>query len=162
MRHTILAFSGLLVFIIATADAQDQSVVVPPQLAPPVEAQPAQPVPSPRVTNEVESMPAPVMAMPAAVNPTPPISYHAGPRARRMLKCNPEVNLVMVAKNPIDCCLYEIPLCVPACCEGQPAMSEGRGLFGRGIVEYCWPCGFKATVKFRPVHCDVKVEYTVD
>jgi hypothetical protein len=39
-------------------------------------------------------------------------------------------------------------------------MSEGRGLLGRGIVEYCWPCGFKAKVKFRPVLCDVKVDYT--
>ena len=99
---------------------------------------------------------------PAAVHPTPPIAYHAGPRARRMLNCNPQVKLTMVAKNPIDCCLYEIPLCVPACCEGQPAMSEGRGLFGRGIVEYCWACGFNATVKFRPVLCDVKVDYTID
>ena len=67
-----------------------------------------------------------------------------------MLACHEQVELVMVAKNPIDCCLYEIPLCVPACCEGQPAVREGRGLFGRGIVEYCWPCGFTAKVKFRP------------
>jgi hypothetical protein len=151
----------MLIFI-STASAQDQSVVVPPQLAAPAEAQPAPPMPAPTVTNGAEPMPGPVATTAAAVHPTPPISYHAGLRARRMLNCNPEVKLVMVAKNPIDCCLYEIPLCVPACCEGQPAMSEGRGIFGRGIVEYCWPCGFKATVKFRPVLCDVKVDYTVN
>jgi hypothetical protein len=66
---------------------------------------------------------------------------------------------VMVAKNPADCCLYEIPLCVPACCVGEPTVTEGRGLFGRGVVEYCWPCGFTATLKFRPVRCDVKIHY---
>jgi hypothetical protein len=27
----------------------------------------------------------------------------------------------------------------------------GRGIFGRGVTEYCWPCGFRAIVKFRQV-----------
>jgi hypothetical protein len=65
----------------------------------------------------------------------------------------------MVTKNPADCCLYEIPLCVPACCEGEPTVTSGCGLLGRGVVEYCWPCGFSATVKFRHVLGDVKVDY---
>jgi hypothetical protein len=162
MRHTTLAIKGVLIFAVATAFAQDQSVVVEPQAAPMLE-QPAMPLPSPALEPEV--MPGPAAAETIGetfVHPTPPISYATGHRARRMLRCTEQVELVMVAKNPIDCCLYEIPLCVPACCEGQPAMREGRGIFGRGVVEYCWPCGFVAKVVFRPVHCDVKVAYSVD
>lgn len=124
--------------------AQEQSVITGPQV---IQGPSQEAIPGPGAAN-------------AEVHPAPPISTHAGPRARRMLACHGQVNLVMVTKNPADCCLYEIPLCVPACCEGQPAVREGRGIFGRGIVEYCWPCGFTAKVKFRPVHCDVKIEYT--
>jgi hypothetical protein len=158
MRNTALAISGLLIFAVGTVFAQEQSVVVEPQAAPTLE-QPATPLPAPAV--EPEPMPGPVVTE-AVVHPTPPIVYHAGPRARRMVRCNDQVQLVMVAKNPIDCCLYEIPLCVPACCEGQPAMREGRGIFGRGVVQYCWPCGYVAKVIFRPVRCDVKVSYSVN
>jgi hypothetical protein len=164
MRRILFAASALLILAITAAFAQEQSVVEPQSAAPPV-VDPAQPVPAPQpmpapATTE-EPMPGPVTNE-AAVHPTPPIRYHAGPRARRMLARHQQIELVMVVKNPADCCLYEIPLCVPACCEGEPAVREGRGLFGRGIVEYCWPCGFTAKVKFRPVLCDVKVDYSVN
>jgi hypothetical protein len=79
--------------------------------------------------------------------------------ARRMYRSSGEVELVMIVQNPADGCLYEIPLCVPACCTGEPVMKERRGLLGRGVVEYCWDCGFTATVKFRQILGDVKVEY---
>ena len=156
-RFAALALCGLLLCGITRAFAQDQSMVVEPQAAPPL-VEPALPVPGPAV--ESESIPVPTVTGPV-VHPAPPVAYHAGPRARRMMACHAEVNLVMVTKNPANCCLYEIPLCVPACCEGQPAVREGRGIFGRGVVEYCWPCGFTATVKFRPVHRDVKVNYSI-
>jgi hypothetical protein len=165
MGRILVAASISLTLAIAAAFAQEQSVIVEPQPAAPPMVEPAlpvpapQPLPAPSVTTE--PMPGPVTTG-TAVHPTPRISYHAGPRARRMLACHEQVELVMVAKNPIDCCLYVIPLCVPACCEGQPTMREGRGLFGRGIVEYCWSCGFTAEVKFRPVLCDVKVDYSVN
>ena len=156
VRVTALAIGALL--IVNVAFAQEQSIVIQPEAAPPV-LQPATSERGPAA--QTETIPSPTSAA-AVVHPAPPITHHAGPRARRMLACNEQVELVMIAKNPVDCRLYEIPLCVPACCEGQPAMREGRGIFGRGIVEYCWPCGFIAKVKFRPVHCDVKVEYSVD
>jgi hypothetical protein len=76
-----------------------------------------------------------------------------------MYRSSGEVQLVMMVKNPADGCIYEIPLCVPACCTGEPVMSEWCGLFGRGVVEYCWECGFTAKVKFRHILGDVKVEY---
>jgi hypothetical protein len=68
----------------------------------------------------------------------------------------------MIAQNPADGCYYEIQMCIPACCVGEPKVSGGRGLLGRGVVEFCWECGFRAEVKFRRILGDVKVEYEGD
>jgi len=73
-----------------------------------------------------------------------------------------QIQMVMVTQDPADGCCYEIPLCIPACCTGAPTISSGHGIFGRGVVEYCWSCGFRAKVKFRHVRGDVKVEYDGD
>jgi hypothetical protein len=78
-----------------------------------------------------------------------------------MYACFGSVDLIMVTCNPADGCYYEIPLCVPSCCTGAPSVVHRRGLFGRGVVEYCWPCGFEAIVKFRNIG-DVRVDYEGD
>jgi hypothetical protein len=104
--------------------------------------------------------PAPTISGPA-VHAAPPIDYDTHHKARRMYRSG-QVQLVMVTQNPADGCCYEIPLCVPACCTGDPVVSGGRGILGRGVVEYCWSCGFKAKVKFRHILGDVKVDYEVD
>jgi hypothetical protein len=110
-----------------------------------------------------EPMPAPVVDE-VEVKPTPPIVYDTDRDARRLYRGSGEVDVVMVTQNPADGCFYEIPLCIPGCCVGEPTISSGRGIFGRGVVEYCWPSsGFRAIVKFRQiVHGDVKVEYEGD
>jgi len=95
------------------------------------------------------------------VKPAPPIDYHADHDARRMYRSG-RVNITMVTQDPSDGCYYEIPMCIPACCTGEPRVSGGRGIFGRGIVEYCWPCGFSVKVKFRHILGNVKVEYEGD
>jgi hypothetical protein len=132
--------------------------------------QPAQPREPARgqLTGQSEPMPAPAEA-PAPtplvrdpnVHPAPPIVYDTDHDARKMYRSG-QVQLVMVTQDPSDGCCYEIPLCIPACCVGEPRISGGRGLLGRGVVEYCWSCGFKAKVKFRHVLGDVKVEYEGD
>ena len=104
----------------------------------------------------------PVEAAPLDVRPTPPIEYDTDGDARDMYRESGEIQLVMITQNPADGCFYEIPLCVPGCCVGEPTVSGGRGIFGRGIVEYCWSCGFRAEVKFRHILGDVKVEYEGD
>jgi hypothetical protein len=113
-----------------------------------------------------ESMPAPdvdVVESPAIeVRPAPPIEYDTDRRARRMYRESGEVNVVMIARNPADGCYYEIPMCIPACCVGEPKVEGGRGILGRGVVEFCWECGFTAVVKFRHVLGDVKVDYEGD
>lgn len=97
----------------------------------------------------------------ANVHPAPPIDYETHRKARRMYHSG-QVQMIMVTQDPADGCCYEIPICVPACCTDAPKVSSGRGIFGRGVVEYCWSCGFVAKVKFRHVLGDVKVDYEVD
>lgn len=133
-----------------------------------VPAQPRESVQG-QLTTGPESIPMPVpdSAPPAPVvrdlntRPTPPIVYDTDHDARKMFRTG-QIQLVVVTQDPSDGCLYEIPLCIPACCTGEPKIKGGRGLLGRGVVEYCWPCGFKAKVKFRHVLGDVKVEYEGD
>jgi hypothetical protein len=133
-------------------------------------AQPREPAQG-ELTNQVETMPAPADAPPPPsapltteldVRPTPSIKYDTDGDARRMYRRSGQIDLVMVTKNPADGCYYEIPLCIPACCTGDPVVSGGRGIFGRGVVEYRWSCGFRAIVKFRQVLGDVRVDYEGD
>src|SRR3954468_19617157 len=125
-----------------------------------------------KLTGNSEPMPAPARAerhvvekpledSGPVVHPAPPIDYDTHRSARRMYRSG-QIQLVVVAQDPADGCCYEIPLCIPACCNDAPKVSGGRGIFGRGVVEYCWSCGFRAKVKFRHVLGDVKVEYEGD
>ena len=148
-----------------------------PQLQPPTNStvkrpfmQPAQPREPARgqLIAQAETMPAPEspplpgpVVRDPNVHPAPPIKYDTDHDARKMYRSG-QVQLVMVTQDPSDGCCYEIPLCIPACCTGEPKISGGKGLLGRGVVEYCWACGFRAKVKFRHVLGDVKVEYEGD
>lgn len=107
-----------------------------------------------------EAMPGEMMAAQPATAVTPCIVYRTHRGARKMYRCSGEKQVIMVTKNPADCCEreYEIPLCIPCCCEGMPTVTSDCGLAGRGVVEYCWECGFTAKVVFR-LRGDVKVHY---
>ncbi len=120
--------------------------------------------PSADLTSAAEPIPLPEGAAPEyEVRPTPPIKYDTDSDARRMYRRTGSVDLVMVTQNPADGCFYEIPLCIPGCCTGEPTMSGRLGIFGRGVVEYCWPsCGFRAIVKFRHLLGNVRVDYKGD
>jgi hypothetical protein len=79
--------------------------------------------------------------------------------ARRALRCEGSVELCMHVMNPACCgCPVEIPMCVPACCAAEPpVVKNDRGLFGRGVVCFEWPCcGYSARVVFKHIgHVDV-------
>jgi hypothetical protein len=159
---------GCLAAVAAQPAAQQHSSrLVRPAVAQVATPAPLQVMPAAQVVID-ESVPATNLApsadataTPAAVRKVDCIVYDTDRESRRMFACNPTVNLVMVTQNPADHCLYEIPLCVPACCTGEPIVSSRCGLFGRGVVEYCWPCGFRAIVKFRNIG-DVRVDYEGD
>jgi hypothetical protein len=123
--------------------------------------------PAGRLTADEELIPPPQDALPEDrvaldIRPTPPIEYDTDGDARDMYRATGEIELVMVTQNPADGCYYEIPMCIPGCCEGEPQVSSRRGIFGRGVVEYCWDCGFRAEVRFRHILGDVKVDYEGD
>jgi hypothetical protein len=152
------------------APVQQPRAMDPPRriLAPPEQpAQLGQPT-EPVVIDE--AVPAPQSAAKASgelpagaanVRPAPRIVFDTDSDAQRMYACFGSVDVIMVTQNPADKCFYEIPLCIPACCVGEPSVSSRYGLFGRGVVEYCWPCGFEAVVKFRNIG-DVRVDYEGD
>ena len=119
----------------------------------------------PAVPTTPQAMPAPgpeeELAPPAdgvKVYPVAEIDYDVTRRARRLFGGAPFVELTMVTQNPADGCFYEIPLCLPACCTGEPTMTSYCGLMGRGVVVYCYECGLEIEVKFR-LRGDVEVEY---
>ncbi|HXT59031.1 MAG TPA: hypothetical protein VN699_10355 [Pirellulales bacterium] len=79
--------------------------------------------------------------------PTPCITYrHHGPKL--CCGCAPSVETVLTVNNPCTCCPVQIPVCLPACCSGEPTVCCGRGLLGRTVVTYDWCCGFSVTVRF--------------
>jgi hypothetical protein len=134
----------------------------PMPLLPPQGATPQVTLPPPE--GELpQSAVVPSAPVPSGINvkPTPPIDYDTHHDARKMLRAG-QLNIVVLTKDPSEGCFYQIPLTVPSCCAGEPRVSGGRGLLGRGIVEYEWPCGFKAKIKFRHVLGDVKVDYEAD
>ena len=83
--------------------------------------------------------------------PEPCIVYRTrGHLGRKCYGREPPIKTILLAKNPAGCsCAVEIPICVPACCSRPPHVEDHCGLFGRGIVDYEWCCGFRLKVVFR-------------
>jgi len=72
--------------------------------------------------------------------------------------CKPPVKTVLKVINPVTCCPVDVPVCLPACCEGCPAVDSRCGLLCRGVVTYDWCCGYRVVVRFD--RCgDVTVVY---
>ncbi len=142
--------SSLLVEPAVPPAAQPELV---PAMPTPPQAMPPQPMPA---AGPQEEMAPPQGAV--TVHPVARIDYDVTRRARRLFGGSPFVKLSMVTQNPADCCFYEIPLCLPACCTGEPKMTSYCGLFGRGVVKYCYECGLEVEVKFR-LRGDIEVEY---
>jgi len=139
---------------ILTSDAGPQGTVAEPELIPAV---PTTPIPAPLP----DGAPPEMLATPdgaVKVHPVAHIDYDITRRARKRFAGSPFVDLTMVTQNPADGCFYEIPMCLPACCTGEPQVTSYCGLFGRGVVVYCYECGLEIEVKFR-LRGDVEVEY---
>lgn len=80
--------------------------------------------------------------------PKPCITYrHRGPKL--CCTCEPPVKTVLKVKDPCTCCEVEIPVCLPACCKGEPTVCCTTGAFCRDVVIYEWCCGFSVRVTFK-------------
>jgi hypothetical protein len=81
--------------------------------------------------------------------PEPCITYHhKGPKLC-CGPCKPAKPIVLKVKDPCTGCEVDVPVCMPACCEGEPSICSGKGFLCRDIVEYEWCCGFYVRVAFK-------------
>ncbi|HTU25531.1 MAG TPA: hypothetical protein VMF30_09045 [Pirellulales bacterium] len=111
--------------------------------------------------------PAPSCAAPSCAAPAPScceprITYNHICRHRVCCcGCQPPVETVLCVKDPAACCsacAVAIPVCLPACCTGEPSVSDHVGLFGRGVVRYDYCCGLSIKIIFRN-NGDIAVTY---
>src|SRR5687767_12434363 len=82
------------------------------------------------------SQPMPVCAQPRC------ISYRSHCSRRCSFDACTATKVVLQVPDHCCCCLVEVPVCVPACCEGAPSVCSHCGIFGRRVVEYSWCCGY--------------------
>ena len=89
--------------------------------------------------------------------PPPCITYHRkGPKL--CCGCDPPIKTVLRLKNPCSCCEVEVPICMPACCKGEPTVCWTTGLFCRNVAIYEWCCGFRVRISFK--HCGDLIVHT--
>ncbi len=58
------------------------------------------------------------------------------------------IETTLQVKDPCECCVIPICICLPDCCTDCPKVCAGRGLLGRSTVTYEWCCGYKVRVVF--------------
>ncbi len=94
------------------------------------------------------------VAAPAAEGnccPKPCIQYHEHRPCKKICcTCDPPHTVVLKVKDPCTCCVYDVPVCVPACCTEAPCVDDHCGIFGRYVYEYDWCCGYRVVVRFDP------------
>ena len=91
--------------------------------------------------------------------PTPCVKYrHVGLHKVKCCGCEPPVSTALCVKNPCTCCPVVVPVCLPACCCGEPKVSCRPTLLAQGEVTYDWCCGVRVTVRFQKCG-DVLVTY---
>jgi hypothetical protein len=80
------------------------------------------------------------------------------PHRQTCCDCGPSYQTALTVIDPKTCCPIEVPVCLPSCCKGYPQSSGRDGLFGRGITNYNWCCGFSVRIVVGH-HGDVTVHY---
>ena len=70
----------------------------------------------------------------------------------------PTYETVLTPTSPETCCTVNVPVCLPACCQGCPCESSRCTVFGCGQVRYDYACGYSVVVRFQK-HGDILVTY---
>ena len=70
----------------------------------------------------------------------------------------PTYETVLTPTSPETCCTVNVPVCLPACCQGCPCESSRCTVFGCGQVRYDYACGCSVVVRFHK-HGDILVTY---
>ncbi|MDG2408259.1 MAG: hypothetical protein P8M53_04535 [Pirellulales bacterium] len=87
----------------------------------------------------------------AACCPAPCITYRQRGRCRKVCcGCDPPVKTTLKVADPCCCkTCYDIPICLPACCKGEPCVTDRCGALCKGVVVYKWCCGYKVKVVIK-------------
>ena len=87
----------------------------------------------------------------AACCPEPCITYRQRGRCRKVCcGCDPPIKTTLKVNDPCCCkTCYDIPICLPACCKGEPCVKDRCGTLCKGVVVYKWCCGFKVKVVIK-------------
>ncbi|NBT13064.1 MAG: hypothetical protein EBS56_05700 [Planctomycetia bacterium] len=70
----------------------------------------------------------------------------------------PTYETVLTPTSPETGCSVNVPVCLPACCQGCPCEASRCTLFGCGQVRYDYACGCSVIVRFQK-HGDILVTY---
>jgi len=105
-----------------------------------------------------EAVPAPSTERDCCAPPlccyNPCIKYRERGLRKRCYGCQSQ-QIVLKVQDPCQChCVVEVPVCIPACCQGPPKVCGRCGVFCRGVVDYEWCCGFQVRVTLTK-HGDV-------
>jgi hypothetical protein len=60
----------------------------------------------------------------------------------------PPQMFVLQVCHPCTGCKYEVPVCIPACCTGEPCVRFEKTLIGYGKTVFEWSCGHKVIVRY--------------
>jgi len=60
----------------------------------------------------------------------------------------PPQKVVLVVCHPCTSCVYEIPVCIPACCQGAPSVCFQNTCIGYGRNVFEWSNGYRVVVRF--------------
>ena len=67
-------------------------------------------------------------------------------RPCRTCGCGPSYKTTLAVYDPCSRCMIDVPVCLPGCCTGAPQAGGRGGLFGQGITNFSWCCGYKVRV----------------
>ena len=76
----------------------------------------------------------------------PCIIYRHAFFGRCCCDCCQTYQTVLQVKDPCNCCVVAVPVCLPVCCTGEPAVCAKCGLFGRSVIRYDYCCGVSIVI----------------
>jgi hypothetical protein len=61
----------------------------------------------------------------------------------------PPKTVILEVCHPCTHCTLQIPVCIPACCDGVPKVCFERTLIGHGKTVFEWCCGHRVVIRYH-------------
>lgn len=76
------------------------------------------------------------------------LNAQANPRGSCCPPPPPPQTVVLEVCHPCTECKFEVPVCIPACCQGTPSVCFQRTLIGSGKTVFEWSNGYRVVVRY--------------